>query len=294
MITELNQGRGLVHEVSGMSHLLLDMRHLGEERIDERLPMIKELAMKILGINPAREPLPVRPAAHYTMGGIHENVRGEVMSDDASQPVQGLWAAGECGCVSVHGANRLGSNSLSHCVIWGRMTGEAAQKRAAGIATTPDLGGVTDQVNEAASRVRTLKLQDGKEDPYQLRKELWETMDAFVHVFRDTPSLQKARQKLAELRGRYPGIQVKDKGDVFNTNLRDALEIGNMIEIAQTVVEGAIERRESRGSHFMVEYPKRDDANFLAHTIACRTDGFPRISRAPVAVTKWQPKERTY
>ncbi|MGA2615462.1 MAG: FAD-binding protein [Spirochaetia bacterium] len=294
MITELNQGRGLLHEVSGMRHLLLDMRHLGEEKIDERLPMIKELAMKILGINPAHEPMPVRPSAHYTMGGIHENIRGEVMRDDSSQTVQGLWAAGECGCVSVHGANRLGSNSLSHCVIWGRMTGEAAQKRALETRSMPGLDGVTDQINEAAHRVETLKAQDGKEDPYQLRKELWETMDAFVHVFRETPGLEKARTKLADLRNRYPGIQVRDKSDVFNTNFRDALEIGNMIEIAQTVVEGAIQRRESRGCHFMVEYPKRDDANFLAHTLAYRTDRFPRISRAPVAITKWQPMERKY
>jgi succinate dehydrogenase flavoprotein subunit len=294
MITELNQGRGLLHEVSGMRHLLLDMRHLGEEKIDERLPMIKELTMKILGINPAHEPIPVRPAAHYTMGGIHENIDGEVMCDDASRQVRGLWAAGECGCVSVHGANRLGSNSLSHCIIWGRITGEAAQKKAAGAATMPDLGGVADRVNDAAQRVEKLKLQDGKEDPYQLRKELWETMDSFVHVFRDTQGLQKARTKLAELRGRYPEVRVRDKGDVFNTNLRDVLEIGNMIEIAQTVVEGAIFRKESRGSHFMVEYPKRDDASFLAHTLAYRTEGFPRISRAPVAITKWQPMERKY
>ncbi len=294
MITELNQGRGLVHEVSGMTHLLLDMRHLGEEKIDERLPMIKELTMKILGINPAHEPIPVRPAAHYTMGGIHENVRGEVMSDDASRPVQGLWAAGECGCVSVHGANRLGSNSLSHCVIWGRLTGEAAQKHAAQTPAMPDLSGVTDQINEAAHRVERLKSQDGREDPYQLRKELWETMDSFVNVFRKTQELEKARAKLAELRGRYPGIRVSDKGEVFNTNLRDALEIGNMIEIAQTVVEGAIQRKESRGSHFMVEYPKRDDAGFLAHTIAYRTDSLPRISRTAVAITKWQPMERKY
>jgi len=294
MITELNQGRGLVHEVSGMRHLLLDMRHLGEEKIDERLPMIKELTMKILGINPAHEPIPVRPSAHYTMGGIHENVRGEVMAADADQTVRGLWAAGECGCVSVHGANRLGSNSLSHCIIWGRMTGEAAQKVAAESRSIPDLNQVIDQINSAADHVQALKLQNGKEDPYQLRKELWETMDANVHVYRKTDELRNARAKLEELRARSPAVDVKDKRDVFNTNLRDSLEIGNMIEIAQTVVEGALQRKESRGSHFMVEYPKRDDANFLAHTLAYRTDGAPRMSHSPVAITKWQPMERKY
>ncbi len=220
MITELNAGRGLLHEVSGMRHLLLDMRHLGEEKIDERLPMIKELTMKILGINPAHEPIPVRPSAHYTMGGIHENIDGEVMRDDTSRPVRGLWAAGECGCVSVHGANRLGSNSLSHCIIWGRMTGEAAQKKALEARALPGLDGVTDQINEAAHRVETLKAQDGTEDPYQLRKELWETMDAFVHVYRKTSELEKARMKLAELRGRYPGIRVKDKTERLQHELQ--------------------------------------------------------------------------
>ncbi|HVO39033.1 MAG TPA: FAD-binding protein [Spirochaetia bacterium] len=294
MITEINEGRGLLHEVSGMRHLLLDMRHLGEEKIDERLPMIKELTMKILGVNPAREPIPVRPAAHYTMGGIHENFGGQVMDSDASAPVEGLWAAGECGCVSVHGANRLGSNSLSHCIIWGRVTGHAAQQKASAEKRLPDIGGIADQVNEAAQRIETLKRRSGNEDPYLLRKELWDTMDAYVHVFRHIAELDKAREKLAELRGRYAEVGVRDKGDVFNTNLRDALEIGNMIELGQTVVEGALQRRESRGSHFMVEYPKRDDAGFLAHTLAFRTGSFPRISRAPVAITKWQPMERKY
>jgi succinate dehydrogenase / fumarate reductase flavoprotein subunit len=151
-----------------------------------------------------------------------------------------------------------------------------------------------DQINSAADHVQALKLQNGKEDPYQLRKELWETMDAYVHVYRKTDELQNARAKLEELRARSPAIYVKDKRDVFNTNLRDSLEIGNMIEIAQTVVEGALQRKESRGSHFMVEYPKRDDANFLAHTLAYRSDGAPRMSRSPVAITKWQPMERKY
>jgi succinate dehydrogenase / fumarate reductase flavoprotein subunit len=294
MTTEINQGRGLTHEVSGMRHLLLDMRHLGEEKIDERLPMIKELAMKILSVNPAHEPLPVRPAAHYTMGGIHENIDGRVMRDDTSTPVEGLWAAGECGCVSVHGANRLGSNSLSHCIIWGRITGEAAEKRALGIRSVRDSADVRDQIDSAVHRIETTRSREGGEDPYQLRRELWETMDAFVNVFRDTAELEKARGKLTELRGRYAGIGIRDRSGIFNTNLRDALEIGNMIELAQTVVEGAIQRKESRGSHFMVEYPRRDDANFLAHTLAYRTDGLPRLSRAPVGITKWQPMERKY
>jgi len=270
------------------------MRHLGEDKIDERLPMIKEIAKKILGINPAHEPLPVAPAAHYTMGGIHENIKGQIMKPDSSGPVDGLWAAGECGCVSVHGANRLGSNSLSHCIIWGRITGTEAERHARAAKSAHDVSEVRGQIDEAVQRLDTLLARESGENAYQLKRELWETMDAYVNVYRDAAGLEKAAKKLLELRGRSAGIAVHDKSGVYNTNFRDALEIGNMIELAQTVVAGALQRNESRGSHARIEYPKRDDAGFLAHTITNRTDALPRISRAPVAITKWQPMERKY
>ncbi len=293
MITELNQGRGLLHEVSGMRHLSLDLRHLGAETIDERLPMITEIASKLLGVHPAHELLPVRPAAHYTMGGIHENLDGQVMLDETT-PVEGLWAAGECGCVSVHGANRLGSNSLSHCVIWGRITGEAAAHRALGTAALPDADASREAVSRAAARLAALRARRGGENPYQLRRELGETMDAWAHVYRDGEGLAKAEAKLTELCARFGEVSLGDLGAVYNTNLRDALEIGNMIELARTVVAGARERHESRGSHAMIEHPRRDDAGFLKHTLAWRTDGTPRISWLPVQITRWQPMERTY
>lgn len=294
MITEINGGRGLVHEASGMQHLLLDLRHLGEQKIDERLPMIKELVMKTLGTNPAEEPIPVRPAAHHTMGGIHVNLEGQVMMDDDSKAVKGLWAAGECGCVSVHGANRLGSNSLSQCVIWGRMTGEAAARRATSESGSPTEEELKDDIEAAEKEVAAVVEGKGSENPYQLRKELWETMDAFVYVYRSVERLEKARRKLAELRKRYSDVFVGDRGKVYNTNLRDTLEIGNMIELAQVVVEGAVNRKESRGGHAMEDFPARDDKNFLKHTLAYRTKGAPRISYIPVMVTKWEPMERKY
>ncbi|MEM0075000.1 MAG: succinate dehydrogenase/fumarate reductase flavoprotein subunit [Conexivisphaerales archaeon] len=294
MITEINEGRGLIDETSGIKHVLLDLRHLGEEKIDERLPMIKELVIKTLGFNPSKEPIPVRPAAHHTMGGIHVNLYGQVMADDTSNAIKGLWAAGECGCVSVHGANRLGSNSLSQCVIWGRMTGEAAAKRAVEMSELPLEAEIKDDLERAEKEVDLLLSNKGSENPYQLRKELWETMDTYVYVFRTTAGLEKARAKLVELRRRYKDIYVSDKGSIYNANLREAFEIGNMIELAQVVVEGAINRRESRGAHAMLEYPSRDDKNFLKHTLAYRTDGVPRISYIPVIITKWQPMERKY
>ena len=238
MITELGKGRGLVHEVSGMSHLLLDLRHIGEEKIDERLPMIKEIAVKLLGLNPAHNPLPVRPAAHYTMGGIHENLTGQVMADDSAATVEGLWAAGECGCVSVHGANRLGSNSLSHCVIWGRITGEEAARHALATAASPSANDVKAELDAACGRLDLLLSRTGSENPYQVRRELWETMDAFVHVYRDEQGLRKAAAALSSLRERFKHVGVSDPSEVFNTNLRDVLEIGSMVELAETVAAG--------------------------------------------------------
>jgi len=294
MITELGKGHGLLHEVSGMTHLQLDLRHIGEEKIDERLPMIKEIAIKLLGIDPAHAPLPVRPAAHYTMGGIHDNLAGQVMLDDSSTPVEGLWAAGECGCVSVHGANRLGSNSLSHCVIWGRMTGEAAARRAMEMKSSPSGDEVKADLDAACGRLDRLLSRPGTEDAYRLRRELGETLDAHVHVYRDEQGLKKAETILAGLRGRFAEVGVEDTSEVFNTNLRDVLEIGNMLELAQAVTAGALARRESRGSHARTEHTTRDDANFLKHTLAYRTEGLPRLSYIPVARTRWEPMERKY
>jgi succinate dehydrogenase / fumarate reductase flavoprotein subunit len=294
MITEINKGKGVLHESSGLYHLWLDLRHLGEAKIDERLPMIKELTMKSISINPAKELIPVRPAAHHTMGGIHANLYGQVLSGDQGPPVEGLWVAGECGCISVHGANRLGSNSLSQCVIWGRMTGEAAAKRALSMSDLPRQEEVEERLNGDSQTLERLLSREGTENPYSLRRELWQTMDTYVYVYRDEKGLTTAMNKLIELRKRWEQTRIEDKGKVFNTNLRDVLEIGNMIELAQAVVAGALWRRESRGAHARIEFPKRDDANFLKHTIAYRTPGGPRLSTAPVQITKWQPMERSY
>lgn len=295
MISEINQGRGLVHKVSGMKHLLLDLRHLGEARIDERLPMIKEISMKMIGVNPAEEPLPVRPACHFTMGGIHTNVQGQVMKDDDKTVVEGLWAAGECGCVSVHGANRLGSNSLSQCAIWGRITGEEAAQRALRMNSSPK--SEPELQRQAETDLRNLEKlwsNKGTENPYTLRSEMWETMDSYVYVYRDTAGLERARQKIGELKRRYSNVYVEDKGRTYNTNLRDVLEIGNMLELAEVIVLGALARKETRGAHAMIEYPKRDDKNWLKHTLAYRTNESPRLSYIPVNITKWEPQERKY
>ncbi|MEM3671118.1 MAG: succinate dehydrogenase/fumarate reductase flavoprotein subunit [Thermoprotei archaeon] len=295
IITEIQANRGMRHKESGMDYVLLDLRHLGESKIDERLPMIKEIVVKSLGIDPSKEPIPVRPAAHFTMGGIHTALEGEVMLDDSTRTVKGLWAAGEAGCVSVHGANRLGSNSLSQCAIWGRITGAAAAKRALEMNGSPRPDGeVLKRVEEAEESLVSLMDSEGSEDPYALRRELWSTMDTYVYVYRTSNELSLAQSKLSSLKARFKKVKLSDKGRVFNTNLRDILELSNMLDLAEVIVTCASLRKESRGAHAMVEYPQRNDAEWLKHSIAYYTGEKPRVSYLPVKITRWQPMERKY
>jgi len=293
IVTEIDEGRGITEKRFGDTEFVhLDLRHLGEDKINERLPMIKEISMKMIGIDPSKEPLPVRPAAHFTMGGIHTNIKGEVMFN-AKKPASGLWAAGECGCVSVHGANRLGSNSLSQCVIWGKMTGSAA----AAFSTkgnTPSRSSISDALETEAARLVSLADSKGPENPYDLRKELWRAMDTDVGAYRSKMSLLKASRKIRELKARFARIHITDKSKVYNTNLRDALETWHMVELSSVVVEGAIRREESRGAHARREYPKRDDKKWLKHTIAIKKGNGVSLSYIPVKITRWKPVERHY
>ncbi|MDG7045082.1 MAG: succinate dehydrogenase/fumarate reductase flavoprotein subunit [Nitrososphaerota archaeon] len=293
IVTELDQGRGVVQETTGIEHVFLDLRHLGESVIDERLPMIKEITIKMNGIDPSKEMIPVRPAAHFTMGGIHVDIHGRALINDYD-PVTGLWVAGEAGCVSVHGANRLGSNSLSQCVIWGRVVGEAAAEHALGNGY-----GVTNEEMEKwgaleASRVNNLMDRIGTENPYLIRKEMQQTLDKYVYVYRETDGFKNAKKVINDLKRRYANVYVQDKSKEYNTNLRDTLELGNMLELADVVIQCALARKESRGAHAMKEYPKRDDVNWLKHTIVRMGSDGPVLSYIPVTITKWQPMERKY
>ncbi len=295
IITEIEQGHGVLHGASGLRHVFLDLRHLGEDKLNERLPMIREISIKMNSLDPAKEPIPVRPAAHFTMGGIHTDLNGRVMADDSESRIEGLWAAGECGCVSVHGANRLGSNSLSQCAVWGRITGEDAAKRALSMGSKAvDRTELEAWASEESKGVDKLMSNNSGENPYELRRLMWETMDSLVYVYRTVDGLSKALERITDIKKKYANVRVDDKGKIFNTNLRDVLELGNMIELSEVIVTCAIARKETRGAHAMAEYPKRDDVNFLKHTIAYRTQEAPRLSYTPVVVTKWQPTERKY
>ncbi len=275
---EINEGRG----VDGC--VLLDVRHLGAAKILERLPQIRELALEFAGADMIHDPVPIRPGMHYQMGGIKTDVRG-------ATPVPGLFAAGECACVSVHGGNRLGANSLLETVVFGKRAGEAAAELAAARAQPA----LSDSLRgDEERRLRALVAKDGTERSAALRLEMGTTMTRKVGVFRDETTLREAEATLAQVRGRVANVAIGDKGQRFNQALLAALELDMMVDLARTIVAGAIARQESRGAHTRVDYPRRDDAHWLRHTMCYHTPDAPRVETAPVTVTRWEPKERKY
>ncbi len=285
-IQEIRAGRGF--EGPHGAYVGLDLRHLGEKAIDERLPMVRELAEKYLGLDPIHEPIPVRPGQHYIMGGVSTNLVGETA-------VKGLYAVGETACVSINGANRLGSNSLSECLVFGKSAGMAV---AAFVKRTDWPRGDAGKAALAREEDRIfgtlMKHETGTESVAAIRREMQHIMERDVGIFRDEKGLTDACAKLATLRQRFAGVGVADKDRVFNTELEQALELDFMLDVAQAIAWSALNRRESRGAHSRTDYTTRDDANYLKHTLAFRTDGAPRIDYLPVTITKWQPQERKY
>ena len=266
--------------------MLLDMRHLGEKRINERLPLVRDMSISYMGVDPVKDPVPVRPVVHYMMGGIHTDLR-------AATPLAGLFAAGECACVSINGANRLGSNSLTELLVFGRRAALSALEylgsgvRAAGGAALADA---------AQARVRELMQRSGGgETVAGLRKEMMHAMEEHAGIYRSGEGLAAAAAKLAELRRRYRSLELHDKTNVYNTDLLQALELGSMLDCAEATVVSALERRESRGAHQRLDFPERDDRNYLRHSLAQYRGGEPpRIGYLDVVITKSQPGVRDY
>ncbi|MFF5144603.1 succinate dehydrogenase flavoprotein subunit [Streptomyces sp. NPDC013157] len=290
--TEIREGRGCGPEGD---HVYLDLTHLPPEQLDAKLPDITEFARTYLGIEPYTDPIPIQPTAHYAMGGIPTNVEGEVLSDNTTV-VPGLYAAGEVACVSVHGANRLGTNSLLDINVFGRRAGIAAAEYAHGheYVELPE-----NPAELVVSQIERLRSSTGNERVATLRRELQETMDANVMVFRTEQTIKTAVEKIAELRERYKNVSIQDKGKRFNTDLLEAIELGNLLDLAEVMAVSALARKESRGGHYREDYPNRDDVNFMRHTMAYREVGDDgaesiRLDYKPVVQTRYQPMERKY
>ena len=283
---EQKKGRTIATRWGDVIHL--DMRHLGEKKINERLPLVRDLAKSYVGADPVHELVPVRPVVHYMMGGIHTDI-------DAATPMPGLYAAGECACVSINGANRLGSNSLTELLVFGGRAG----RHAAQYVRDNQPAGETQLLKlaeQAQKRITDLYLrEDGGENIARLRKEMNDTMDQGAGIYRTEGSIQETCDKLIELRSRYARVHLEDKSNVFNTNLLYTMEVGSMLEAAHAMACSALNRKESRGSHQRLDYAERDDDNYLKHSLAYyRGEEAPRIDYQDVVITRSQPAERVY
>ncbi|MFE9336096.1 succinate dehydrogenase flavoprotein subunit [Streptomyces sp. NPDC007063] len=290
--TEIREGRGCGAD---KDHVYLDLTHLPPEQLDAKLPDITEFARTYLGIEPYTDPVPIQPTAHYAMGGIPTNVRGEVLADN-STPIPGLYAAGEVACVSVHGANRLGTNSLLDINVFGRRAGIAAAEYAA---TADHVELPEDPATFVLDEIENLRDATGNERVVDIRKALQATMDKNVMVFRTEQTLKEAVEEIGALRKRFRDISVQDKGKRFNTDLLEALELGNLLDLAEVTAVSALARKESRGGHYREDFPNRDDVNFMRHTMAYREVGDDgtesiRLDYKPVVQTRYQPMERKY
>jgi succinate dehydrogenase / fumarate reductase, flavoprotein subunit len=282
IVTEVKEGRGFSGPYGGYVHL--ELMHPGQERIESRLTEICDYARRFAGIDPVTQPIPVYPAQHYMMGGVGTNVRG-------GTSVRGLYAAGEAACVSIHGANRLGGNSLLETLVFGREAGAAA---AAYAATAPAPEMRASDVDEATAPMRAWSSRSDGEDPSTLRTEMQRTMEECVGIYRDEGGLMDGVRRIRALQKRFERVRVVDRSAVYNLNLTDALETGHMLALAEVIVVGAFARTESRGAHARTDYPRRDDARWMRHTLARKGPDGPTLDYAPVAFTRFEPTERVY
>lgn len=299
---EVQAGRG----INGKNYVHLDVRpetvnhyfeQAGENRritaeyIEEKLPDIADFTRTYLGVDPVKEPMPVQPTAHYAMGGIPTNVDGQVVIDEQNTVLDGLYAAGEAACVSVHGANRLGTNSLVDLVVFGRRAGNHMAKYCQESSFEPLPDNATGEIMAAFDRIRN---SSGGVKPYQLRDEMQRLMTANVGVFRTDDTLSKAEEDLRQLREKYASIEIDDKGHQFNTDILEAWELGCLLELAEVTTVSALARTESRGGHARDDFPERDDENWLKHTLCFKENDAYRLGYKPVTLGRYEPKKRVY
>jgi succinate dehydrogenase / fumarate reductase flavoprotein subunit len=284
-MTELLEGRGFPGP-DGLDYIHLDLTHLGAEKINKRLPLIREVCMKFLGIDPITQPIPIRPVAHYSMGGIEADIDGRTR-------IENIWAAGEVACHSLHGANRLGCNSTAECLVWGGITGGEIAKYLANGAGFSEVPAALAR-DEESRLFHDLLQQSGEESPARIRRELRTLMDRHAGIYRDGASMREGLERIGELKQRFRKIGIQDRSRVYNSNLMQALETENMLDLAEALLTSAVAREESRGAHARTDFPKRDDEKFLGHTMAYYTGGRPRLEYKPVRITNWKPVERKY
>jgi len=284
IMTEIQEGRGFKHE-TGVDCMKLDLRHIGDEKIKEKLGGIREISIKFSGIDPAEELLDIRPVCHYMMGGIHTDIQG-------ATEMLGVWAAGEAACNSVHGSNRLGANSTSECIVWGKITGElAVEYIQKGI---PSIPWPHHLITAEETRIYDgIFRGNGDANPYEIRQQLTDTMNEKAYVYRNETDLVAGLKKIRELKVQT-WKHVDDKAKEYNTNFLNVMELDSMFRVAEIVLIGAINRKESRGAHARTDYPKRDDVNFLHHTLAYYDPNEPIMKTFPVTITKYKPVERKY
>jgi succinate dehydrogenase / fumarate reductase flavoprotein subunit len=283
-MTEIIEGRGFKGP-DGLDYLHLDLTHLGADTINKRLPLIREVCIKFIDLDPIQKPIPIRPVAHYSMGGVETDINGLTRA-------AGIWAAGEAACVSLHGANRLGSNSTAECLVWGGITGEQIAKALPSLKDSPAIP--PEKLKAAEGRIQAVYDRTGGENLYDLRRQLRATMDSCVGVYRTGEALARAQATIKELRAKAKNAAIADKSQVYNSNLIHALELDNLIDLAQVTVDGALARQESRGAHARRDFDKRDDEKWLKHTLAFWTEAGPRLDYKKVTIDRWLPVERKY
>jgi len=288
--TEINEGNG----VNGDDYVYLDMRHLGSKKILERLPQVRDLALNYLKVDMITDPVPIQPTAHYSMGGIPANINTEVICDAKGTVVKGLYTAGEASCLSLHGANRLGTNSLQDAATFGRVAGKSISKFIDNSSFEPL---PENHLDNAEGKLSAFRDGKGTEKHSEIREILQKNMTKLAGVFRNEKDLLKLREIIKELQERFKNVSIDDKGDVYNMDLFEAFEVGNLLSFSEVLVEGAIARKESRGAHFRTDFPKRDDKAWMKHTLAWRTDSGIRLDHTKeviIYMDRFPPIERKY
>ena len=284
IMTEIKEGRGFKHE-TGVDCMKLDLRHVGDEIIKQKLGGIREISLKFSGVDPAKDLLDIRPVCHYMMGGIHTDING-------ASELPGVWAAGEAACVSIHGSNRLGANSTSECIVWGKITADEAVNY---IEKEPSIESIPgDLVDAEEKRIYDgIFRGSGEVNPYEIKQELTDTLNDKAYVYRNEADLLEGLRKVRELKA-MTWKHVDDHAKEFNTNFSNVMELDSMFRISETVLIGAINRKESRGSHARTDFPTRDDKKFLHHTLAYYNPDEPIMKTHPVTITNYKPVERKY